>query len=1095
MFIVIRLSKTFIGLFIFFIYSSNLFGQDPEMIKIQKANSFPPSIKLFNSPAIEQLPKTQRVGSNTLPSSKNFQSFPYLSPARTQSPANSNCRDSSFLKIFEADNRAFNFSTSAKTHDGGIVISGYGRNKLLPPPYTWYTVITKFDSIGQHIWSKELQSDVLPGRGLIAESISVLSDGSILISGWHDNPLSSSSPTPTVDFFIAKLTANGDLTWLKTFHSLMGNGCTTSNIRYAWAAEGVAGELYIGATIPNCPDPRYLLVFKLNNAGNIIWQYSFTGHFTKSYCMGIFFDGPTITVVNRGEVIDPFGVIGSVDLLRLNSTTGSYVSHKSWQPDLPYPSSWHASFLNWTPAVVKLNNGNYCVYGNTFGDFFNPLSANLPHFSVLEFNNNCDFVKGYTINSPLASNGYESKIKVDRFGKVIYSLSVQLNYPDEDKYYGIADNGAIQHQRKKQLTGLEVFYDNAELFDDGSVAYINTLSTVNQSNFYLNYALMHVSDTGSECLGMIDNFSNTSPINYKPYLFGWTAPNPTAIISTNNQNNNVTSINYTAPPPCYQKTFCDTLKIHGEANSCDLLQDFTFTAFKNIECGSEVNWVIDTSVLQSFQVINDTTVVLRFDQTWQGWLYAKMRTSCGELIDSVLLTIYDNSPGPVNIGPDTAICQSNSITLNARRGYTTYLWNNGVTDSLITVTGPGTYYVDVTDACGNFFSDTVVVSLATPVPVSIGPDRVKCNADTLRLQAPSGFVSYAWSPNYNINTTTTQQVIVNPAVDTIYTLIAEKTPGCFGYDTVRITVNTSPPIDLGVDKSFCTGDSLLLDAGTSFSQYQWSNGITTQQIMVNTAGDYSVTGITAEGCKSFDTLTVLNVYPLPVVSLNKDSTLCTGDQKTLHAGNGFANYSWNTGSTASSIIVNNIGIYAVTVTDSHGCKGTDTTEITVLLPQPTGFLGPDTSICSYRDIELKSMISFDQYTWSTGSINSSIIVKQPGVYWLQVKDDNSCIGKDTILVDPKDCGKGFYIPTAFTPNNDGKNDLLKPILLGNVVRYHFWVYNRWGELIFETTDVTKGWNGMYKGQTQGSGVFVWLCTYQFENETPKKEKGTFVLIR
>jgi hypothetical protein len=71
--------------------------------------------------------------------------------------------------------------TSAKTNDGGIVIGGYGRTKLTGPPYTWYSVITKFDSVGRHIWSKELKSDVLPGRGLYAESISVLSDGSILI--------------------------------------------------------------------------------------------------------------------------------------------------------------------------------------------------------------------------------------------------------------------------------------------------------------------------------------------------------------------------------------------------------------------------------------------------------------------------------------------------------------------------------------------------------------------------------------------------------------------------------------------------------------------------------------------------------------------------------------------------------------------------------------------------------------------------------------------------------------------------------------------------------------------------------------------------
>ena len=87
------------------------------------------------------------------------------------------------------------------------------------------------------------------------------------------------------------------------------------------------------------------------------------------------------------------------------------------------------------------------------------------------------------------------------------------------------------------------------------------------------------------------------------------------------------------------------------------------------------------------------------------------------------------------------------------------------------------------------------------------------------------------------------------------------------------------------------------------------------------------------------------------------------------------------------------------------------------------------------------------------------------------------------------------MPTGFTPNTDGKNDLLKPILLGDVVQYKFWIYNRWGELVFETTDLNRGWNGTYKGLPQNSGVFVWMCQYQFEGETPKQEKGTAVLIR
>ena len=1087
----IRPSKTLLAACLIGILQVSLIAQDSTVLAIIKANAAAPQPGFFNSiPVIRKSPLTKLPPGTPAQPLLSFQSFQLPSTARTQN--NIACPDSSFLKIFEANNRAFSFYASIKTRDGGIVLGGYGRDNTTGPPYTWYSVITKFDSIGNHIWSKELRSEVVSGLGMYIEGINELSDGSIVVSGGHNNPLSTTAPTPTVDFFVAKLTSVGNLVWLKTFHSLLGNGCTTSNIRYAWVAEGVAGELYIGGTVTNCPNPRYTVVFKLNSGGSLIWQSSFTGHFSTSYCMGVFYDGNYITVVTRGDGTLQNGV--SVDFVRLNSTTGAYASHKSWEPDHPYPANFYAGFLNWTPAVVRLNNGNYCVYGNTFGDLFNPFSANIPHFSVVEFNANNDFVKGYTINSTLPSNAYESKIKVDRNGRVIYGLSVQLNYPDEVKYYGIADNGVILHQRKKDITGFEVFYDNAELFDNGSVVYINNLASLGQTNFYLHYSKMHVSDTGSACLGTIDNFSNISPVTYKPNYFSWTAALPAAIIVSNNQNNSVLPLNYTAPPPCYQTSVCDTLKIHGDSTSCDLQQDLNFTAYKNIRCGASVNWSIDTSVVQTFQVVNDTSVLIRFNQRWRGWLYASIMTSCGEITDSVLVTITE-SPGPVNIGPDTTICPSNTIVLKARKGYATYLWSTGATDSLISVTIPGTYYVNVTDSCRNFFSDTTIIAAAPPIPISIGPDRIKCNSDTLHIQAPAGFINYTWSPNYNISATNTQQVIVNPAVDTSYTIMAEKTPGCFGYDTVRITVNQSPPINLGPDKGFCTGDSLVLDAGTGFTQYQWSNGTNTQQIAVNATGTFSIIGTTVNGCRSFDTLVVPNVYALPVVSLDKDSSLCTGGQRILDAGAGFTNYLWNDGNSSQSIIVNSMGTYSVSVTDNNGCEGADTTKITFMLPQPANFLGQDTSMCTYDRLQLKATANFNQYTWSTGSSGATIIINRPGMYWLQVKDGNNCVGKDSIVVNPKVCPTAFFMPTGFTPNNDGKNDILRPVLRGDVIQYKFRIYNRWGQLILETTDIDKGWDGTYQGQPQTSGVFVWMCAYQFDGELPQARQGTFVLIR
>jgi gliding motility-associated-like protein len=336
--------------------------------------------------------------------------------------------------------------------------------------------------------------------------------------------------------------------------------------------------------------------------------------------------------------------------------------------------------------------------------------------------------------------------------------------------------------------------------------------------------------------------------------------------------------------------------------------------------------------------------------------------------------------------------------------------------------------------------------------------------------------------------------VVNPKVDTAYYLKAEKMPGCFAYDTVRITVHHSPSIDLGADQSFCKGDSALFNAGGGFDQYLWSTGAATRQITVNSAGRYSVVGITAEGCKSYDTVRVLTVFVSPEVRLDHSTALCAGETRLLDAGS-FSAYQWNDGSTARTFPVTEIGRYAVEVTDNNGCKGSDTAIVTTLLSSPSGFLSADTAICPNEALTLKPINQYPAYLWNNNASAASLTISRAGIYWLQVKDDNNCTGRDTIVVGLKECQQGFYTPTAFTPNSDGKNDLFRPKIYGNVKQYQLIIYNRWGEVIFQTTDLQKGWDGTLKGNLQGSSVFIWTCRYQLEGESLKQQKGTVLLVR
>ncbi|MCW3107025.1 MAG: gliding motility-associated C-terminal protein [Segetibacter sp.] len=434
------------------------------------------------------------------------------------------------------------------------------------------------------------------------------------------------------------------------------------------------------------------------------------------------------------------------------------------------------------------------------------------------------------------------------------------------------------------------------------------------------------------------------------------------------------------------------------------------------------------------------------------------------------------------------------FTLHPGPWFKSYLWQDGSTDSVYSVTQPGLYYVTITDACGSIIKDSLNFVPTTAIPLDIGPDRTKCNSDTLHLSANAGFISYTWSNNYNISSLTAQNVVVNPLVDTSYYIKAAIGPGCFAYDTVHIKVNKSPAVNIGADTSFCFGDSTIINAGSGFSSYLWSNGASAQTITVKAAGIYSIIVTTAQGCQSYDTMHVLRVYPLPAVQLNKLSGLCVGETRTLDAGV-FASYAWQDGSKARTFEVKNTGNYFVTVSDANGCRGSDTASITKILPLPQGFFRSDTSICINENIELKPVSLYNSYLWSTGGTTRSVIITQPGLYWLAVKDNNNCKGTDSITVNPKECPIGFYVPTAFTPNNDGKNDVFRPILFGNLKQYQFAIYNRFGQAVFQSSELGKGWNGNIAGVPQQTAAFAWSCSYQFEGGEVKVEKGTVVLIR
>jgi len=199
--------------------------------------------------------------------------------------------------------------------------------------------------------------------------------------------------------------------------------------------------------------------------------------------------------------------------------------------------------------------------------------------------------------------------------------------------------------------------------------------------------------------------------------------------------------------------------------------------------------------------------------------------------------------------------------------------------------------------------------------------------------------------------------------------------------------------------------------------------------------------------------------------------------------------------TSSNLKVTSPGLYWVKVTNTFNCSAADSFIVHTILPSPAHFLKKKDSICSYEKLEIRSSQAYNKYLWSTGSDESKIVIDKPGPYWLTATDINGCTGTEKITVFEKECMYGVYIPTAFTPNNDGKNDIFKALVFGKVQSFRLQVFDRAGQLIFQTNNPGKGWDGLSKGMGYSTSTFVWQCFYQLDQQKPGYQKGTVTIIR
>ncbi|GAB5539462.1 MAG: hypothetical protein Salg2KO_15650 [Salibacteraceae bacterium] len=477
-----------------------------------------------------------------------------------------------------------------------------------------------------------------------------------------------------------------------------------------------------------------------------------------------------------------------------------------------------------------------------------------------------------------------------------------------------------------------------------------------------------------------------------------------------------------------------------------------------------------------------------------------------------------------NAGVDVEICQQESIQLSASGGVM-YQWSNPfVMDGENTATPTAypisttTFTVTVTDVNGCSETDDVVVRV-NPLPIAAGgPDGRICLGESFEIggnpTGPPGS-EYIWSPGSSLDDNTTSNPIATPSKTTIYRVTVTSPKGCQDSADAIVQVDSIPTIELLTDlEPICRNDSMLIAITDGYNTYQWSpdvniSDVRSDSVVVYPKQDktYSVTVTNGRGCsatKSFE----LEVKPLPVVSGSEDSEICEGDSVQVEAFGGVL-YAWSDGSTLSDSL-SQLTIarptettnYSVTVTDTNNCKNTAQVLVEVF-EKPFVDAGETIANCDIDVVQLGGTPSGPAdavYTWepSTGlddpfSPNPMVLNPEATTYYLEVQNKFGCFAEDSVFVNA-DCFSLVYAPSAFTPGNNKLNDEFK-LVHYRVNEPTLTIFNRWGNVVFETKDLDKAWDGKFQGRELPSDTYYWFLSYKTIDLKKASKEGTVSILR
>ena len=524
-----------------------------------------------------------------------------------------------------------------------------------------------------------------------------------------------------------------------------------------------------------------------------------------------------------------------------------------------------------------------------------------------------------------------------------------------------------------------------------------------------------------------------------------------------------------------------------------------------------VRYSIGTGAWQSDSTFSNLTA---------GNYVVRVKDSTG-CIDSMTVNLVQAFP-TLTLSDSTisAACNGTNgrILLQPAGGAAPYIFlldGNDVTGLTHSVNS-GAHSLILTDSNGCTVSRNYTIATDPPIRFTTTPSQVLCNGSAdgfIYVQAQGGSGNY----QYSLDGTNFQAADSFFVYQPSYTIQVRDEKGCTASQQVNIPINQAVFINLGADTTICEGSRVQFQPSYNAVTFTWTASPTLSA--TNIANPYAAPTatttyfvmVTKDVCVARDTITV-NVWAAPVPDAGIDSSICYGKTIQLQ-GSGGATYQWSPASAVSDAGAQQPSVrpllqtsFYLRVFDIHGCPSLrqDTVRVSVV-PGIQAFAGRDTMVASGQPLQLVGRelsnggTTIFQWSPARGLNNPSILnpvatLDKDITYTLTMTTPEGCTGSDLVNIKVFQAPE-IYVPSAFTPNGDGLNDRLYPIPVGMKEFRYFRVYNRWGQIVFQSANAAQGWDARINGVNQPTGTFVWMAEGVDYKGNVVRRNGTTTLIR